>query len=513
MSNRREGGLTLGLFVVCSLATIGSIVAADLQVGVDMPTHLSMLRILRLAFEDPAAFHATYGARVLQPYWGYYAPVLLLSTALPLDLAAKLVTGLTLVGIPISTALLARREGLSPMVALPAFALCWNYCYWWGFIPFLCGVVAALFGFLVVLRYARSPGLRNLGLLCLVSLGVFAAHALAWLLFAIASAWLLLAQVSRASWRKLLPGAAAFALPAVLLTTWNRGLENMVFHKWVLEHPSRLPASIRAWNLPHIAFLSVEPAMERVLLGLWVLLVALAMVGPFDATRRRQCFRWGGLALVMFVGFWVLPQDMGGVSFLYQRPLFLALLFPLLCIPREQRFPRLFLSAALVVVALSFAFSTLAIRGFNREMKDARVCLSRARSHSSLMGLMLDRTPVAVGYPLFLHVDNYHTYWNLGRVYTHSMDMVPETPVYYKQRDFFYGPVPGFEWKPLSFQAAYAKNIDYFLVHAPAFLQIEGLGRVPADRFVLKQAFEESELACSEGQWRLYAHRSPPKDL
>jgi hypothetical protein len=466
-----------------------------------------MLRILRLAFEDPATFHATYGTRLLQPYWGYYAPVLLFSAVLPLDLAAKLVTGLALVGLPISTALLARREGLRPIVALPAFALCFNYSYWWGFIPFLCGVVAALFGLLVVLRYAGSPGLRNLGLLCLASLGVFVAHALAWLFFAVASAWLLLARVSRASWRRLAAGASAFALPVALMVGWNHGLEKMVFHKWVLEHPARVPLGARAWDLPHIAFLSLDRTMEWVLLGLWVLLVLLAMVGPSDATRRRQCFRWGGLALIMFAGFWLLPQDIGGLSFVYQRPLLLALLFPLLCAPREQRLRRPFVLAGFTVVAFNLASSALMIHGFNHEMKDARACLSHARPRSSLMGLMLDPTPVAVRYPLFLHVDNYHTYWNFGRVYTHSMDMVPTTPVYYKQRDFFYGPVPGFEWRPLTFRAEYGKNIDYFLVHAPAYLQLEKFGRVPTDRLLLKEALAESEIVCSEGQWRLYAHR------
>ncbi|MGC9985047.1 MAG: hypothetical protein ABSF35_15620 [Polyangia bacterium] len=506
MDNRREGVLTLGLFVVCSLATIGSIVAADLQVGVDMPTHLSMLRILRLAFEDPAAFHATYGARVLQPYWGYYAPVLLFSTVLPLDLAAKFVTGLTLVGIPISMALLARREGLRPMVALPAFAFCWNYCYWWGFVPFLCGVVAALFGLLVVLRYAQSPGLRNLGLLCLVSLGVFTAHALAWLLFAVSSLWLVLAQVSRASWRRLAASTLAFVLPAVLMTVWNRRLEKMVFFKAVLEHPVHVGLDFKVWSFPHVAFPSAEPAMERLLLGLWLLVLVLAMVGRFDAARRRQLFRWGGLALVMVVGFWILPQDMAGISFLYQRPLFLALLFPLLCAPRTLRFPRPCFGAGLTIVALNLVFSTLTIRGFNHEMKDAQACLSHARPHSSLMGLMLDRTSFAGSDPLFLHVDNYHAYWNLGRVYAHSMEVVPTTPVYYKQRDFFYGPAPGFEWNPLSFQAAYGKNVDYFFIHAPVYLEIEGLGRVPVDRLLLKQALQESELVCSEGAWRLYAH-------
>ena len=495
MSPRRESLVTVALFVVCSLAVIVPICLEDFQIGVDTPTHLSILRVMRLAFEDPSAFHRDYAVRMLQPYWGYYAPTLLLSVVLPLDLSAKLITGLTLIGIPIATALIAKREGLKPIVALPAFALCYNFNFWFGFLPFLSGLVALLFGLLSVLRYQDSPGWRNLGLLGLVSLGVFASHVIAWLLFGACSAWLLFVRAPRSPLRAAVIGLFALVPAALLLLAWSRGVERTAASNFIVNNPLSHDVAIKAWNLPHNAFSSIDPTTEFLLLGLWLGLLTLAMAGPVDAARKERCFTWGGLAMAMFAGYWVVPQDLAGVAFLYERLIMFALLFPLLCVAKRRPFERLMPALSLAMVALTLSLSALMFRQFNGEMSGAKTCLATARPRSNLMGLMLESGFSSWGQPLMLHADSYHLYWNLGRVFGHAMDAAPNSLVYYRQQDVFHALVPTLEWQPLSYRPAYGKNIDYFLIHGPARHDIA----------LLKDTLQGLDLACEQGQWRLYS--------
>lgn len=137
-------------------------------------------------------------------------------------------------------------------------------------------------------------------------------------------------------------------------------------------------------------------------------------------------------------------------------------------------------------------------------MTGLKTCLGAAAPRSTLMGLLPERFLMEARLPLFLHTPDYHTSWNLGRVYTHFMETLPTSAVYFKDRGLFDGPRPTFDVHPFSFRyPAEARNVRYFLVRAFPLTETSR-GRISTDRLLLKGGLERSRLVCESGLWRLY---------
>lgn len=494
------------LFGSLAVISVVPLFAVDLIPGVDYPTHLSMIRILRYAFEDPAAFHATYGTRLWQPYWGFYAPVLLLSSVVSIDLAAKIVYAVTILMQPVAVLLLARRVGANPAVSLLSFALVYSFLFYWGFVPFLVAMNVGLLGLLPVLSYSEHPTGRGLVVMGLVSLAVFVCHATAWVFWVAWTGWIFLTREEGVSGRFLLRVAAVYAVPAVLLVAYNSQLESWGNLAWIRENPAVHSELAKARNFSRNLVPSLSAPLERLLVVLLVAGIGLSFIGRFRPGDGRRLLRWGGAGFFMFLGYWFLPQDVAGVSFMYQRCLAFAFLFLLL---GSVSRPALGTTLVLPYAALAgfvITCNALIFAGFNEEMTGLRACLATAKPRTTLVGLMFDRDSAATFQPLFLHADNYHTYWNLGRVYAHSMDMLPTTPVYYRNAGVFGRIRPAFDWVPWTFDyAQMGTNVRYFLIHAREEYVIPGAPNMKSDAFLLKrEGVENTRLVCSEGLWRLY---------
>jgi hypothetical protein len=504
--NRRSSLVFWVLFGSLAVISVVPLFAVDLIPGVDYPTHLSMIRILRYALEDPAAFHATYGTRLWQPYWGFYAPVLLLSSVVSIDLAAKIVLALTILMQPVAVLLLARRTGANPAVSLLSFALAYSFLFYWGFLPFLVAMNVGLLGLLPALRYSERPTDRGLVVLALVSFAVFACHATAWVFWVAWTGWIFLTREEGISGRFVLRVAAVYAVPAVLLVAYNSQLESWGNLAWIRDNPAVHSELDKARNFSRNVIPSLSKRLEHFLVLLFTAGAGLSFVGRLRAGDGRRLLRWGGAGFFMFLGYWFLPQDVAGVSFMYQRCLAFAFLFLLL---GSVSRPALGTTLVLPYAALAGVVITchaLIFAGFNEEMSGLRACLATAKPRTTLVGLMFDRDSTATFQPLFLHADNYHTYWNLGRVYAHSMDMLPTTPVYYRNAGVFGRIRPAFDWVPWTFDyAQMGTNVRYFLIHAREEYRIPGAPNMKTDAFLLKrEGVENTRLVCSDGLWRLY---------
>jgi len=492
------------LFWLLAVATAVPLLAFDLVPGADLPSHLAILRHLADALENPEAFSGAMTVRPWQPYWGFYAPTLLLARVLPLDLSARLVLWASLVLVPAAVLGIARREGVDRRVALAAFPLVFGFNYYWGFAPFYVSSCLALAGLLPVLRFAREGDRRSLLLVHGTSLGVFAAHATAWALWAAWSLWVWFTE-SRRPGRSLLLGASAMVVPLGLFSAWkaSAGLEG------ITQPPASHGLAFKAAQFAHHAFPALSPAWEAALTLGFLGVVVLAMLGvPASDTpeaMRRRRLRWGGLAAGMLAAYWVLPQDLAELSFVYPRVLVFAGVFLLLCLVGEMRLPRAFVAGATALGLVAAGLSAVASARFSERAAGALTCLAEARPGSILMPFPFLRDDPDLRYPLFLHAGAWHAATNRGRVFGDWIEALPTAMVRWKDPAGMGPPPPVFLWAPRPLEdPGIAGPVEYFLVHGPRRVRLPGGETVSLDGLLLAGIPVGSEPLCESGRWRLY---------
>jgi hypothetical protein len=315
-----------------------------------------------------------------------------------------------------------------------------------------------------------------------------------WLFFALWLGWLLLAE--RAPIRRMALASVALVPAFVFLVLYRAWLppEIKAQNLW---HP----IGTKLGSLLHVPFLAADGALEVTLSLLFLAGALLACLGEREPDPRPRLRRWGGLSALMLALWLLLPHCLGGLSFLYQRFLTPFQLFLIPCAAQRIRRRVLFLTCALALWGIALGASFAVFRAFDHETRAMKSCLDRIEPGQKLIGMMGKRAPEGVTIPLYLHVDNYYTYWKLGRVYAHSMEQLPATPVYFRAPGFNL-PIPyAFDWRPWALDWEHdGKYARYFLIH-------DGL-EVP-DAGYLKEGFARSHLVCQEGEWRLYENSAP----
>lgn len=483
------------LLAVVAVLTIAPLFFSRLVPGVDYPTHLSIVRMLRVYFEDPAYFRATFELNPFQPYWlSFYAPTLLLSSVLPLELAGRVVVALGMLCQPVALSLLATREGANPRLAILGSAVLYGFSFYVGLEPFIIGTHLALLGLLVVLRFDREGD--RVWQLHAVALALVAAHPLAFLLFAAWSAWILATGTRR---RLLSAGSAALA-PLALLFLYNRSLRAWTALGEFRGKPPEMPLAMRLKLFAAAPFTSIAPEVEWGLLVVFVAILALAAIGVRD---RARTIRWGGLAALTLAAYFVAPHSALGILYFPARVLPFAFVFALLALPRAPRMERPALIAGFSLLALVSLSQAFIFSRFSAESRGATECLSRARPRSKLVGLMVERYPIVVRYPLFLHIDNYHSAWSAGPVINHLVVMSsPSTPLRYRAPPFAHT-VLGMEERVDWFDyERMSPGVDYFFIHGPKL----DPARRSIDGLLLQRGLFRSKLVCESGAFRLYEH-------
>lgn len=500
--------------VVACLAALSTLplFVARIVPGIDYPTHLSLVRVLRAFFEDPAKFRATYETHLFQPYWlSFYAPTLALSALLPLELAGKVVLAAGFLCLPLAVFLLARREGVDPGAAVLATTLLYGFSFFVGLVPFVIGTHLALLALLLVLRFDREGSMRSLLLLHVASVGLVFAHPIAWVMFVAWSGWILLCSSSPrpVRVRRMLTAASALPVPVLVLVFYDRSLRAWSGLVGLRTTPPTTPLGMRAKFFAAVPFTSFAPELEWGLVIALVAVLALSMWGGWDATDRRRLLRFGGLAAMMFAAYFLAPHSAAGVLYFHARLLPFGFAFALLCGSRSPRLPRALVTARIVLALLVISNAFLVFRAFDEEASGAIACLERARPGTKLVGLIPQSYPTIVRYPLFLHLDNYHTALGLGSVMNHLMAMSgPSTPVTYRTPPF-HDTRMGLEEHPEWFDyARMGSGVDYFFVHGGR-AQLRNGVMVPTDLSLLGAGYVNSTLVCEQGRSRLYEHRAP----
>jgi hypothetical protein len=169
------------LFIVLGVVSALPLWVFPYQPMPDHGNHLAAVSILRHLHDPAWDFERYYQPSLgLVPYWGFYAPAYLLSWIMPLALANRLILSFCVVGMPLGFALLARRLGRSPALAIFAFPLAWNYSFVVGFSSYAVGLALLPFVLVWFIDFCDRPGWLRGVAVAAAGCALYLCHMLPW---------------------------------------------------------------------------------------------------------------------------------------------------------------------------------------------------------------------------------------------------------------------------------------------------------------------------------------------
>jgi len=491
MSRRAERTLAALLL----LAGAAPLFAGRFLPFLDMPQHLGLANALA-RYGDPSTGFARYYEldRAVDPYWGYYALVWVLSHAVPLELASKLVLAAWAISLPLSVGFALRCLGRDWRWAVFALPLVWHENLFFGFTTFL--VSMPLF-FVAVGLFARELSAERsrrgrAALLGVVAAAVFLSHVQTYLLLGLAA--VALALVEGRGPRLALARARAFLPSLALFLAWFLPNFAGAGHPVPLAHTACYRSFGSLGDLGAVFEPKAETlarAPERIwgmyadgsglALGAgYLLLLALsaALAGWPDSDTAAEGLvpgREGGfraalrarrgelLAVLSLACYLLLPAQVAGQWYLNARFLiFAALLAPAFLAARARGGRRLLLAGAAALALVSDANAARKVAAFQREVEGFASLVERMSPGGRALGLVFDRASAAgIRLPVFVHFASYYQALRGGDV-GFSFVGLPSIPLRY--RAGAQAPHPG-EWAPQDFRwESMGPRYDYFLL-------------------------------------------------
>jgi hypothetical protein len=334
--------------------------------------------------------------------------------------------------LPGALLLLVIQAGGDRWLALLSALLLYNFSMLWGFAGFTIGIALLLLDLATLIEFIKKPSLLSVLALSLANLVLFYAHAVI-LLFGLTAAVLCLLLARHLPGRSRLLGLAAL-LPAALLVGWWSaqflfGGQDQSLLSFLLTYYQKdfLP------SFP-VRFTSLLADNKRIAAKPWGSLVSLSFVFPILAGlaaalllfwRKQEPLTNNPARMVagLFLGasslcYFLLPSELPGWAFLYQRFSVFILLGTIWCLsfllpPALRRSSRILAVSLVVIHALIWfqyfsAFDRVA-RPFENLIRNAE----ELKGHS-LAAIVEDYD--FRGGPVFLHYQDYQLIWNHGPV-------------------------------------------------------------------------------------------------
>jgi hypothetical protein len=513
---------------------LAPLLAARFLPGLDLPFHLAMADLLAKA-SDPGSPYASFYAAQLDaaPYAAHYLGLRVLSTALPLMAAHKVVIALYVASFPLATAFLLSACGRSRVPALLAFPLAYNLTLHYGFISFALSLPVLMVVLACLARFLTEPKERiALGVACaLAAVLLFLCH-LQNFLYALGAA-AVFAACARVTWRRRGLALATFAPALLLLVRWQvssafsgagtaggRSVGAVLQLLWSKRSADR---GTRGWLEDLLSRLQLLPShllrgfTDRVdvTVGRAVLLVLagyllLGLVGrlePAGPETPRPRLRVAGAIAVAgaLLAYLALPHHLPEYELMTFHPRFsvLAVALAVLLVPASLRRlsgpSRPLLLVPALVVSLYYGLSLFQhYRLYDREVSDFDTVMARTPAGGRALGLVFDRhsrvmriESALVGLPSLYPVLR-PARTAMVPIFYCDMRHMPCRRVGPAQPALDLSP-----WAPTALQPEKAVDFyDYFFV------------RLPPDRPIFGAALNRLELIARQGSWLVY-HRKP----
>jgi hypothetical protein len=442
----------------------------------DLPQHLAAIRVLH-SFDDPAFGFARYFELQLfrTQYLAYYLAAHLLSYALDLELANRVLVTACLAGTPYALRSLLRALGRDERYALFALPLAYNAHFILGFVNFLMAIALALWGLALAVRERDAPKLARAALLALVALTCFYSHVVPFALFALGAGLIAIDRdVSRTA-RRLLPLAPSALASAVWIFGSPAGRATVSAASGGAQGPKAtfVPLELALRDLPNWLTDILHGDLDRQLLrwfGLVFLLALFAGLLPQHAAapRHRVVARLGILPLAAAVLYFVAPTGHDWIWPIAQRFPLLAILFAIPVLPRVS--PALggaVAAALLLVTALQVREVSRAFDGFQAEVADFDAALERIPPGRRVLGLIYERGSRQVKFSPFIQYVAYYQARKGGAVMFTFADF-PQSPFRFREDERPPRVQPRWEWMPQRVRYDALGWYDYVIVRGRA---------------------------------------------
>jgi hypothetical protein len=457
----------------------------------DLPQHLGLAAVVAQHGDPATAFARTYALDLRPtPYWGYYGAMWLLSRALALETANRVLFTAYAVAIPLASAHVLASFGRDRRWAVFALPLAFGTNLFFGFATFLLSIPCFLVALGLAERHlaAARPRPRVAIALAAASCAVYLCHAQTYLLLGLCVAVLLAAHARGVRWTLVralpfLPSLALFgawfwrsfvvreaAVAAAAHTVHHGGYGRLGALGAVWE-----PWQVVVGKMAERTFGAFTDGSDRRLGGALLVAYAVALAlaygpAPVEPDLDRSPLRRWLLArrcdLVFFAllaSYLLAPMEISGQWYVNPRHLvFAALALPLL-LARPAQGPRALAAAAAAAVALAVCGNAgREIRAFQRQVGPFDAIAAALPAGGRVLGLPFDlgdAGPVRL-WP-FVHFACYAQVL-AGDDVGFSFAGLPSIPVRY--RPGMQAPHP-YEWTPDRFDwASMGPAYDAFLV-------------------------------------------------
>jgi hypothetical protein len=364
----------------------------------DLPQHLGLAAVVARHADPTTAFARTYALDLRPtPYWGYYAAMWLLSRALALETANRVLFTAYAIAIPLASAYLLASFGRDRRWAVFAVPLAFGTNLFFGFATFLLSIPLFLVALGLAERHlaAAHPRPRVAIALAAATCAVYLCHAQTYLLLGLCVAVLLAAHARGVRWTitravPFLPSLALFGewfWRSFVLREAAASAAAHTVHHGGYGRVGELGAVWEPWQvvlgtMAERTFGAFTDGSDRRLGG--VLLVAFAAAlalayGPApvqgDGDQPAPVRRWllprrcELLVVALLASYLLAPMEISGQWYVNPRHLvFAALALPLL-LARPATGARAAVAAAAAAVALAVcANAGLKIGAFQRQV-------------------------------------------------------------------------------------------------------------------------------------------------
>ncbi|SAK74236.1 hypothetical protein AWB79_04334 [Caballeronia hypogeia] len=307
------------LIVVTVLMGMGLFWVAPRLPLCDLPQHAGQVALLRDLIANASPWESVVRVNYFTPYLTGYGLALLLSYAMPITTAFKVLLSAAYLAFVGSLILLRKHFGGDERLDwlfLPSF---FGFAFSWGFVTFLVAAPIGILFILVADRYAQKPDLRRAFGLVAIGVLLFFSHGLVFLYACAAGALALYFQQRRlsAALRHIGPFALLASLAAcyALFTYEN---DPLLVLKGYLPHTIWGAPLLRPFNFLRLSLTSDQRVTQYPLL---VLLVAILFAAPTLLGARINRHARSAIApCVVVVGvFACAPSVAMKTAFLYER--------------------------------------------------------------------------------------------------------------------------------------------------------------------------------------------------
>lgn len=460
----------------------------------DLPQHAGQIALLRDLLFGQSKWQTLVYVNWFTPYFAGYGPALLLSFAMPVLAAFKLLLSVAYLGFVVAQVALRRELGADERLdwlAIPSF---FGIAYAAGLYTFLLAAPLGMLFLVLALRYARAPTPAFGALLLAADLALFFAHGLIFLFANVIASLFLLLNVR--SFRGLIAAALPYVGVGVLVLAYV--LVRLRFE----DMPANDPASF-SWgagslrlSLPYVwAAWSTGDPLRPLFAVLFVAMLAAPLVLRSTVGRLEAIAPFFVTLLV-----WVcLPLRAQGTGMLYVRfalfvlPFYALMFRPSVAVP--SRFRLLWLPLACWVF---IAVHTERLLAFGRESVPFETVLAAAAPGERALTVVFDSTSISSGNDFaYMHWPAWYQAERGGFVDFNFARFLPQIVRYrpdrlpgrFAREEWARNPAGGFDWG----RDGAAVYRYFFVRHA---------GPLPETFFPKGQC--QPVLVTSKGDWSLY---------